>query len=99
MQNGSGNGIIKTVENVEAKTMTKETDEIDLLLEKNDTLYPIEIKKTSTPRREMLKNFRMLDGLGSKVGRGGIVCTYDKLIPMDERNYIIPISSVIDTRI
>ena len=77
----------------------KETDEIDLILEKNNTLYPIEIKKTSTPRREMLKNFRMLDGLGSKVGKGGIVCTYDKLIPIDDNNHIIPISSVIDTRL
>ena len=96
--------IIKNNQNLGANVhlyhiRNKETDEIDLLLEKNDTLYPIEIKKTSTPRREMLKNFRMLDGLGSKVGKGGIVCTYDKLMPVDDRNYIIPISSVIDTRI
>ena len=77
----------------------KETDEIDLIMEKNDTLYPIEIKKTSTPRREMSKTFRMFDGLGSKVGSGGIICTYDKLVPLDEHHYIIPISSVIDTRL
>lgn len=96
--------IIKNNQNLGANVhlyhiRNKETDEIDLIMEKNDTLYPIEIKKTSTPRREMLKTFRMLDGLGSKVGSGGIICTYDKLMPLDEHNYIIPISSAIDTRL
>lgn len=75
----------------------KETNEIDLIIEKNNTFYPIEIKKTSTPRREMLKDFHILEGVKSKLGKGGIVCTYDKLIPLDGNgNSVIPISSVID---
>ena len=95
--------VIKNYQNVGANVhlyhlRNKETNEIDLIIEKNNTLHPIEIKKTSTPRREMLKDFRMLDGLKSKIGKGGIVCTYDKLLPLDEKNYIIPISSVIDNR-
>lgn len=47
----------------------------------------------------MLKNFRMFDGLGSKIGNGGVVCTYDRLMPIDGRSHIIRISNVIDTRL
>ena len=73
----------------------KETDEIDLLIEKNMTIYPIEIKKTSTPKREMFKNFDYLTKNGVKVGNGGIVCLCDKLFKVADKKYYIPLSSVI----
>lgn len=74
----------------------KETDEIDLIIRKNNTLYPLEIKKTSSPKKEMMKNFKYLENVTEKVGTGGIICTYDTLMKIDEKNYIIPISSVIN---
>lgn len=74
----------------------KETEEIDVLIEKNMTIYPIEIKKTSTPKREMLKNFDYLTKNGVKVGNGGIVCLCDKLIKVEENRNYIPVSSVIN---
>lgn len=74
----------------------KETDEIDLLIEKNMTIYPIEIKNTSTPKREMFKNFDYLTKNGVKVGNGGIVCLCDKLFKVEDKKYYIPLSSVID---
>lgn len=74
----------------------KETEEIDLIIRKNNTIYPIEIKTTSTPKKEMLKNFRFLNNIPEKVGTGGLICTYDKLMKIGENNYIIPISSVVD---
>lgn len=73
----------------------KETEEIDLLIERDLILHPFEIKKTSNPKREMLKNFHMLDNTNIKVGAGGLICLYDKLMPLDDKNYILPISSVI----
>lgn len=74
----------------------KETDEIDLIIRKNNIIYPIEIKKTSTPKYEMIKNFKFLERTNEKVGTGGLICTYDKLIKFKDNNYIIPISSVIN---
>lgn len=74
----------------------REAEEIDLIIRKNNTLYPIEIKKTSTPKKEMLKNFRFLENVRETIGVGGIICTYDKLMKIDKKNYIIPISSVIN---
>lgn len=74
----------------------KETEEIDLIIRKNNTLHPVEIKVTSSPKAEMMKNFKFLEKTKEKIGTGGLICTYDKLMKIDGKNYIIPISSVID---
>jgi hypothetical protein len=76
----------------------KETEEIDLILEKNNILYPLEIKKTSSPNRTMIKNFSYLEKTNLKLGNGGIICLYDKLLKIDEKLYYIPIGSVINSK-
>lgn len=74
----------------------KETEEIDLIMFKNNTYYPLEIKKTSNPKKEMLKNFKCLNKLDKKIGKGGLICLYDRLLPLDENNMVIPLSSVLN---
>ena len=74
----------------------KESEEIDLIIERDLTLHPFEIKKTSNPKSEMIRNFRLLENMGGKVGKGGLICLYDKLLPLDEKNCILPIGSVIN---
>ncbi|MCL2144786.1 MAG: DUF4143 domain-containing protein [Endomicrobia bacterium] len=44
--------------------------EIDLILEKNMTLYPVEIKKTTLPDSNDCANFSILDGLKKPIGKG-----------------------------
>ena len=73
----------------------KEKNEIDLIFEKNNKIYPFEIKKTANPTKTMIKNFEKLEKI-KKIEPGGIICLYDDLIHIDEKNYIIPISSVIN---
>ena len=74
----------------------KEKNEIDLIMEKNNKIYPFEIKKTANPNKSMIKNFDRLNNINKIVEPGGIICCYDDLIHIDEKNYIIPISSVIN---
>ncbi|HIS38683.1 MAG TPA: ATP-binding protein [Candidatus Onthousia faecavium] len=74
----------------------KEKNEIDLIFYKNNKLYPLEIKKTAIPKKEMIKNFSKLDKTKKEIGTGGIICFYDILTKLDESNYIIPISNVIN---
>lgn len=74
----------------------KEKNEIDLVIYKNNKLYPFEIKKTASPNHAMISNFKYLENSKKEVATGGIICLYDKLIKLDEKNYIIPISSVIN---
>ena len=45
---------------------------------------------------EMIKNFSKLEKASKDIGTGGIICFYDTLTGLDEKNYIILISSVIN---
>ncbi len=74
----------------------KDKNEIDLIFEKNQKIYPFEIKKTGNPNKSMIKNFDILNSINKQICSGGIICCYDKLMHLDEKNYIIPISSVIN---
>ena len=74
----------------------KEKNEIDLIIYKNNTLYPFEIKKTASPNKSMIKHFEKLKQTKKEIGTGGIICFYDQLLKLDETNYIIPVSSVIN---
>ena len=70
----------------------RDTDgkEIDLILEYNGTVYPIEIKKTGNPGKDVIKNFDVLKNSGMLVGEGAVVCLYDNVLPLDKNNWIIP---------
>lgn len=74
----------------------KEQNEINLVFYKNNTLYPFEIKKTASPNTSMIKSFKYLEKSKKEIGVGGLICFYDKLMRFQEKNYIIPISSVIN---
>lgn len=76
----------------------KEKNEIDLIMEKNNKIYPFEIKKTANPTKAMIKNFDKLEDLNKEIEAGGIICCYDYLMHLDDKNYIIPISSVINLK-
>ena len=49
--------------------------EIDLVIEENGALYPVEIKKSSSPKSNDAAAFVALDKIkGKKRGQGAIVC-------------------------
>lgn len=54
--------------------------EIDLLIEKGDKLYPIEVKKNQNPAHAD-KNFDALKVFKKQVEPGFIICMSDELIP------------------
>ena len=72
----------------------KDNKEIDVLWETDGTVYPLEIKKTSTPDLRLAKVFKTLEKSGKIIGSGGIVCMYDDFIPLDKNCFIIPVRSV-----
>ena len=70
----------------------KDQKEIDLIIEENGILHPIEIKKSASPNPGMINSFSVLQKFTTKqVGSGGVVCFYDSLLPIDEKNYIVPV--------
>lgn len=66
--------------------------EIDLLIEENGKLYPIEIKQSANPQIQMTKSFSIIDEQQRDVG--AIICMIDKLIPMNKEVYAIPASYI-----
>ena len=71
----------------------RDMNEIDLLIEENGTLYPIEIKKHADPQKNDVDAFSLLDKIpGIKRGPGGVVCLYDRLITLRGEDRVIPIN-------
>jgi len=69
----------------------KDAKEIDIVLEHDGVLNPIEIKKTSNPGSELTKVFHLLDRASTKRGVGAIVCMKPTLGALDRDTYIVPI--------
>lgn len=69
----------------------KDSKEIDLLMEENGTLYPIEIKKTATPDHRVTKVFNVIDKFPLQRGPGVILCTANTFNAIDKHNFIVPI--------
>jgi predicted AAA+ superfamily ATPase len=70
----------------------RDTDqkEIDLLIESDDTIYPIEIKKTATPSTQASKAFAAAGYLGKTVGRGAVLCLTPRDVPLTASVTAIP---------
>lgn len=69
----------------------KDQAEIDLILEYDGELHPIEIKKSSNPNSAMVKNFEILSKSSLPVGLGAIVCMKDSITALDSKTLIIPV--------
>lgn len=68
--------------------------EIDLMILENNKVYPVEIKKSADPGRDALKNFSVLDNLSEEVGEGAVICMTPMVIPLNEKNKMVPISCI-----
>lgn len=69
----------------------KQQQEIDLILETNGELHPIEIKKSSNPTMSMIKNFGILKKTERKVGCGAVICFKDRITALNSDNLVVPI--------
>jgi hypothetical protein len=63
--------------------------EIDFILEKNMTLYPIEVKKTSSPNSNDFANLEIITELKKPVGKGAVICLTSDIMPVPNKNAVI----------
>ena len=80
----------------------KDQKEIDLLLYQNGVLSPIEIKKSASPGKTAIKNFKVLNSAANdadfkeletlkvEIGFGSVICMANDLLPIDEKNWYVP---------
>ena len=69
-------------------------NEIDLIYDNNNTLYPIEIKKSANPSSSIVNQFKVLNETKKKLGRGLVICKYDKILPIDKNNLMFPVEFI-----
>lgn len=69
----------------------KDAKEIDIVIEHDGVLNPIEIKKTSNPGSELVKVFDLLDRSSTPREKGAVLCMKPELSAIDRENYIVPI--------
>ena len=69
----------------------KDAREIDIILEHDGVLNPIEIKKSANPGSELIKVFKLLDKSSAKRSKGAVVCMKPELSAIDRENYIVPV--------
>lgn len=69
----------------------KDAKEIDIVLEHDGVLNPIEIKKSSNPGTELIKVFDLLDQSSAPRAKGAVICMKSELSAIDRDNYIVPV--------
>lgn len=69
----------------------KDAKEIDIVLEHDGVLNPIEIKKTANPGTELIKVFGLLDKASVPRSKGAVICMKAGLSAIDRDNYIVPV--------
>ncbi len=74
---------------------TKEKEEIDLLIEQDGKLFPVEIKKTASPSLADLQHVERLEKLGATLGHQAIVCFVRTPTPLSRQAHAVPVGSVL----
>lgn len=72
----------------------KDAKEIDIVLEHDGVLNPIEIKKTANPGSELTRAFALLDRASTPRGKGAIICMKPQLGAIDRENYVVPVWAI-----
>ena len=74
----------------------RDTDakEIDIIMEYDGELHPMEIKKTANPGTQLARVFKLLDKGELKRGKGAVLCMKETLSAIDSESYIVPIWAI-----
>lgn len=68
--------------------------EIDIIIEENGILHPVEIKKGTSPDKSAVKSFGVLRTSGCRVGTGLVFCMTDRVFPVDSENILVPVNII-----
>ena len=69
----------------------RDAKEIDVILEGNGKLYPLEIKKTASPDKRIVHAFDVIGKSPLERGTGAVLCMAQEFSAFDRENLIVPI--------
>lgn len=70
---------------------TKEKHEVDVVIEEDGKLFPIEIKLTASPGRKDLRGIRTLERTGAELGQGALLCFVEKPYALSRTVEALPV--------
>jgi predicted AAA+ superfamily ATPase len=70
----------------------KNMREIDIIIEKNGALHPVEVKRSASPGQADIRHFDVLKSLGRNIGPGAVICLVDNPIPLGEDVVAMPLT-------
>lgn len=96
LENYAVSEIIKTYHNNARECLMwyyrdKESNEIDIVLESDGALHPLEIKRSVNPGSELIGAFNLLDKASVPRGKGAILCMRPEFTAINTDNYVVPI--------
>ena len=69
----------------------RDAKEIDVILEGDGKLCPLEIKKTAMPDKRLTRVFGVIDKSPLQCGTGAVLCMAEKFSAIDKDNLIVPV--------
>lgn len=69
----------------------KDSNEIDMVMESDGELHPLEIKRSVNPPSELISAFAVLDKGSVPRGKGAIICMRHELSAVNSDNLIVPV--------
>jgi len=72
----------------------QQKNEVDVVIEQDGTLYPVEIKKTANPGKNDFKAFARLADLGKERGLGAVLCLQPERVALSRDVVSMPVWSV-----
>jgi predicted AAA+ superfamily ATPase len=72
----------------------KDLKEIDLLIVRDGTIYPLEFKKTASPGTNDVRHFHTLERLKMPIGPGGVICLAEQSLPLSSSILSIPVAAI-----
>lgn len=68
--------------------------EIDLIIEADGVLYPVEFKKSANPGVNAARHFNKLEKLGKPSGKGAVICMVADAMPLTRKCILVPASGL-----
>ncbi len=72
----------------------KDRKEIDLLIVRDNTIYPVECKKTASPGKRDVRHFASMANLAQPIGPGGVICLAEDMLPIVNGICSIPVAAL-----
>ena len=68
--------------------------EVDFLFVRDQGIYPVEVKRSATPRRQWVAAMPVLDRLDKEVRHGAVMCLCRRILPLAERVSAVPVGLI-----